>query len=68
MKGCTIEMADLILSHYRKNTYIKTTKPEERKEWLQVWADKLDTLGFDNILERAQRESLDKKVIFDECA
>lgn len=54
MRGAGEEIANLILAHYKRDTYIKTTKREDRKEWLQVWADKLDTLGFDRILLEAK--------------
>lgn len=44
------EIADLILAHYTTDTYIETTREDDREKWLQVWADKLDTLGFDKLL------------------
>lgn len=63
MKGAGKEIADFILAHYTADNYIQTTRRDERKEWLQVWADKLDTLGFDKLLMNAKKSAIDLKVI-----
>jgi len=63
MKGAGKEIADLILGHYTGDNYIHTTRRDERKEWLQIWADKLDTLGFDKILLEAKKTAIDLKVV-----
>jgi integrase len=44
------EIADLILAHYTSNSYFAATRKKDRAKWLQVWADKLDTLGFDKLV------------------
>lgn len=44
------EIADLILAHYTTNAYFSATRDDDRAKWLQVWADHLDTLGFDKLV------------------
>jgi len=46
------EIADLILSHYTTDAYLEATRREDRKVWLQKWANHLDTLGFDKLREK----------------
>lgn len=59
--GCPSDVRDKILSHVDRSgvamSYDMHDYLPERKEWLQQWADHLDTLGFADVVLEARQDT-----------
>jgi integrase len=60
MKGCPDEVIARIANHKRSTVtsrYDHNPRDDEAREWLQVWADHLDTLSKDNVSVLKRKEA-----------